>query len=96
MDETFDAGFEFDECAVAGEVANLAFDLAAGLVFLAGAVPRIDFELANTELDFLFFAVDAKHDGFDFLVGFEDVGWLGNAFGPGEFGDVNEAFDTGL
>jgi hypothetical protein len=44
----------------------------------------------------LFFAVDAEHDGFDLLFGLEDVRRFGDAFGPGKFGNVHDAFDTGL
>ena len=90
------AFFQLDEGAVAGEVANLAFDLGAGRIFLLGLVPRIGFELAQAEGDFLLFAVDAEHDRFDFLVRLEHVGRLGDALGPGKFGDVNQAFDAGF
>ena len=38
--------------------------------------------------------VDAKDDGFDDLTDGEDVGWTGDALGPGELGDVDEAFDA--
>ena len=96
VDHAVNAFFQFDERAVAGEVANLAFDLRADGVFRRGAVPRIGFELADAEGDFLLLAVDAEHDGFDFLVLLEHVAGLGDALGPGKFGDVDEAFDAGF
>ena len=67
-----------------------------GGVFLLGLIPRVGFELAQAERDLLLFPVDAEHQGFDFLVLLEHVGRLGDALGPGEFGDVHEAFDTGF
>ena len=96
VDHAIQTFFQLDESAVAGEVANLAFDLGAGRIFLQGSVPRIGFELANAEGDLLLFAVDAEHDRFDFLVGLEDIGRFGDALGPGKFGDVDEAFDAGF
>jgi hypothetical protein len=38
----------------------------------------------------------AQHHRFDVLAHGEHVGWTGDAFGPGEFGNVDEAsFETG-
>src|SRR5450759_2962398 len=87
---------QLDEGTVAGEVANLAFDLRAGFVFRFGVVPRIGFQLADTEADFLLVAVDAEHDRFDFLILLEHVARFGDALGPGQFGDVDETFDSGF
>ena len=67
-----------------------------GGVFRLGAVPRVGFELANAEADFLFVPVDAEHDGFDLLTGREHVARFGDALGPGQFGDMDEAFDAGF
>lgn len=66
-------------------------------IFLAGAVPRIAFEPTNTEQIFLFFAVDpvGRDDGFDFLVGLEDVRSFDDAFGPGESGTPYNAWHPG-
>ena len=61
-----------------------------------GAVPRVGFELANAEADFLLVPIDTEHDGFDLLTGREDVARFGDAFGPGQLGDMNEAFDAGF
>src|SRR5581483_3557430 len=96
VDHAVQTFLQFDESAIAGKIANLAFDFRARRVLLHGFVPRIGFELADAEGDFLLLAVDAEHDGFDFLVRLEDIGRFGDALGPGKFGDVDEAFDTGL
>ncbi len=63
-----------DESAVRGEVADGALDLAADLVAMLDFVPRIGFELADAEGDFLLLFVHAEHHGFDFLAHGEHVG----------------------
>ena len=60
------------------------------------AVPWIGFELADAERNFLLFAVDPQHDRLDFLVGLEHVRRLGDALGPGQFGDMHQAFHARL
>ena len=94
VDHAVDAFFEFDEGAVGGEVADLALDLRADRVAVLDVVPGIGVELADAEGDLLLFLVDAEHDGFDFLADGEHVGRARDALGPGEFGDVDEAFDA--
>src|SRR5664280_2160811 len=96
VDHSIQPFLQFDEGAVAGEVANLSFDLDTGRIFFLGLVPRIGFELADAERNLLFFAVDAEHDSFNGLIGLEHVGGFGDAFGPGKLGDVDETFDTGF
>src|SRR5438874_3214797 len=96
VDHAIEAFFQLDESAVAGEVANLAFDASAGRKFLQSFLPRVGFELANAERNLLFLAIDAEHRGLDFLIDFEDVRRLGDPLGPRKFGDVDEPFDTGF
>ena len=89
-----DAIFQFDERTVVGEVAHLAADASAHGVVVADLFPRIGFELADAERDLLFFLVEVEDDRVDFLADLEDVRRLLDALGPGEFGDVDEAFDA--
>ncbi len=96
VDHAVDAFLEFDEGAVSGHVADLAVDGLADHVAVLDLVPRIGFELADAEGDFLLFLVDAENDGLDFLADVEHVGRTRDALGPGEFGDVDEAFDAFL
>ena len=96
MNHAIEALLQLDESAVAGEVADLASETGARGIFLRGFVPGVGFELAQAQGDFLLVTVDAEHDGFNLLVGFEHVRRLGDAFGPGEFGDVDQAFDARL
>src|ERR1039457_2390338 len=96
VNHAVNAFFEFHKRAVAGEVADLAFDLGADGVFAFGVVPRIAFQLADAEGNFLLVAVDAEDDGFDFLILFQNVAGLGHALGPGKFGDVDKTFHAGF
>ena len=75
---------------------TLPLTLVPTVIFLRRAVPRIGFELADAEGNFLLLAVDAQHDRFDFLVLLEHVARFGDALGPGKFGDVDQAFDAGF
>src|SRR4030095_3183541 len=63
---------------------------------LLDLIPRIWFELAKTQRNFLFFFVYAKHYGFDFLADGENVGRAPDPFSSRKFGDVDEAFDAFL
>ena len=94
VDHAVDAFFQLHERAVGGHVADRALDLLADLVAVLDLVPRIGLELADAEGDLLLFLVDAEHDGFEFLADGEHVGRARDALGPGEFGDVDEAFDA--
>jgi hypothetical protein len=96
VDHAVNAFLQFDKRAVAGEVAHLALDLGAD-GYLVSACPT-DWlsKLADAEGNLLLLAVDAEHDRFDFLVLLEHVAGLGDALGPGQFGDVHQAFDAGF
>src|SRR5438132_13434057 len=90
VDHAIETFLELDESAIAGEVANLAFDAGAGREFLESFLPRVGFELANAKGNLLFLAIDAEHRGFDFLIDFEDIGRFGDALGPRKFSDVDQ------
>ena len=59
-------------------------------------VPRVVVQLADAEADLLLVLVDAEHHSLDLLIFLEDLGGLGVFLGPGQLGDVHEAFDTGF
>ena len=94
VDHAVDAFFQFHERAVSGEVADLALDLGADREAGVDVVPWIGVELADAEGDLALFLADAEHDGLDLLADGEHVGRTGDALRPGEFGDVDEAFDA--
>ena len=96
MEKAVDARLDFDERAVVGEVANLAFDDGAGRVLLGDEFPRIDFGLLDTEGDLKLLLVDVEHDHIDFLADRHELARVVDAAGPRHLADVHEAFDTFL
>ena len=83
VDHAVEAFFQFHKRTVAGEVADLAVDLAADGVLGLGFVPRIVVQLADAEADLLLVLVDSKYHGLEFLILLEDLGGLGVFLGPG-------------
>ena len=63
-------------------------------IVVDGHFPRIFFELAQAEGNLLLFLVDVEDNRLDFVADLENLGGLGDALGPGEFGDVDEPFDA--
>src|SRR6266404_6370276 len=96
MDHAIETFFQFDKSPITRKVANFSFDVGARRILLLGFVPRIGFELAQSERNFLLFPIDPEHNRLDFLVRFKDVGGFGDSFGPGKFGDMNQALDAGF
>src|SRR4051812_13731361 len=94
VDHTIQAVFQLDESTVAGEVANLAFDVAAGRIPVQGPIPGVTFQLADSKGDLLLFTVDPEDDRFDFLIGLENIRRFGDALGPGQLGDVDQTFNA--
>ena len=92
--QTVDAFFDFDESAVVGEVANDALDAHTDRVFLIDRFPRVARRLFDAEGNFLFFLVDAEDNDVDFLPLRKDFVRVIDAFRPGHFADVDEAFDA--
>jgi len=75
---------------------TLPVDGLADHVTVLDLIPGVGLELADAEGDFLLLLVDAQDDGFHFLADVKDIRGPGDALGPGEFGDVDEAFDPVL
>ena len=94
VDHAVDAFLDFNERAEVGEVAHFAGHLGAGRVFLRDGRPGIRFELPGPEGNLLFIALDFKHHGVNFIAHLEHVGCAGDPLGPGQFADVDHAFDA--
>jgi len=94
VNHAVDTFFDFDESAVGGEVAHLALDQRADRVLERGDFPRVFLGLAHAERDFLLFHVDGENHRFDFFADFDHVRRALNALRPGNFGNVNQTFDT--
>ena len=94
MDHTVDIVFDFNECTVAGHVADFAVDLAADRILFSQDFPRIAGLLTETEADLLAFFVDVKNNSFHFFANADHITSLGDALGPAHFGDVDQTFDA--
>src|SRR6266571_3264682 len=93
VDHTIQAFLQFDERAIAGEIADAAFDAGSGRIFLEGLVPWVGLELADAEGNLLLFTVDAQHDGLDLLIGLENFRRMADP-APAHVGDVEQPIQT--
>ena len=93
MNKTFDAGFDFNESTVVGDVRDLAEEAGALRVATGDADPRIFAELLETERDAVLFLVELENLGFEFLADLNDFGRVTDAT-PGEVGNVEETVDA--
>ena len=93
MHEAFDAGFDFNERTVVGDVRDLAEETGALRIAAADADPRIFAELLEAEGDAALFLVELENLGGDFLTNLNDFARMADA-APGEVGDVEEAVDA--
>ena len=65
MDETFDAGFDFNEGTVVGDVRDLAEEAGALRVAAGDADPRVFAELLEAEGDAVLVLVELENLGFE-------------------------------
>src|SRR5208282_1512827 len=93
VDQTFDAGFEFDERAIGNQVDDAAFDFGADRVLLFDGVPRVGQLLLEAQADALFLAVDVEHDHVNILAYLEDFRRVPDP-APAHVRDVQEAVNA--
>ena len=96
VDQSVDAGLDFDEGAEAGEVADLTGNLGPNRVFERQDHPGILLGLLHAERDLLIALIDLEHDGFNGFPDAHDFRWMSDVAGPTHFGDVDQSFDAGL
>jgi hypothetical protein len=72
VDQTFDAGFEFNERAVFGDVGDAALELCANRIFGNRCIPRIAFQLLHAKADALCVLVDLDDLHLDGVADVED------------------------
>src|SRR5690242_7642941 len=96
VDQAVDAGLDFDECAEAGQVADLAGDPGAHRVLLRQGHPRILLGLLHAQGDLLFGFIHLEYHGFDRFADRDDLRRMPDVAGPAHLGDVDQALDTGL
>ena len=70
--------------------------MGAGRIASIHGIPWIGIKLPDAERNLLLVAVDAEDDGFNLRALLQHIGRLGDALGPGEFADVDEALDAGF
>ena len=93
VDQTLDAGLEFDEGAVVGDVGDAALEAGADRIFRLDALPRIVEQLLHAERDAVGLVVDLDDLDLDLLADVEHLGRVIDA-PPGDVGDVQEAVDA--
>ena len=96
MDHAVDVVVEADEQAELGDVADLAFDGAAGRMLLLEQLPRIAEALLEAERDPALVGIDLEHHHLDLLTGRDDLAGMDVLLGPAHLGDVDQAFHPRL
>ena len=93
MDQTLDAGLEFDEGAVIGDVGDAALETGADRIFRLDALPRIVEQLLHAQRDAVGLVVDLDDLDLDLLADIEHLGRVIDA-PPGDVGNVQQAVDA--
>ena len=93
MHEAFDARLELHECAVIGDVRDLAVEARTRRIFRRDAFPRIGLQLLHAEADALRVLVDLDDLHGDGLADIQHFRRMADA-APGDVGDVQQAVDA--
>src|SRR5262249_27269194 len=93
VDKALDAGLEFYEGAVVGDVGDLAAEFRADRILDRNAFPRVGLELLHAEADALGLVIDLDDLHRDGLANGENLGRVADAT-PGDVGDVQQAVDA--
>src|SRR5262245_53947093 len=96
VDQAIDVLFDLDERAELRQVADLPLDARADWILLGQLVPRVGFDLLETERDAPRRRIDAEHHRIDAVADVENFPRVLDALAPRHLGDVNQAFDAGL
>ena len=91
--QTLDAGLQFDEGAVVGDVGDAADELGADRIFLLDAFPRIGLKLLDAEADALGLRIEADDLHLDRLADVERLARMVDAL-PGDVGDMQQTVDA--
>ncbi len=94
VDEAVDVTIEADEGTKGCDLRNGALDEVANLEAVVDEAPWIAFGLLDTEGNALVCLVDGEHDGFHFVVLFENFGWVVDLAGPGHVRNVDHTIDA--
>ena len=91
--QAFYALFDFDKCAVVGDIGDLAEQARAFRIAARQIHPRIVAQLFEAEGYAVALAVETQHLGLDFVADLEHFGWMLHAL-PRQVGDVQQTIDT--
>ncbi len=87
MDQAFDAGLQFNERTVVGDVGDAALEARLERILRLDAIPRIRLELLHAERDALRVVIDLDDLHFQRLADREHFGWMVDA-SPRNISDV--------
>ena len=93
VDQPLDAGLEFDEGAVVGDVGDAALELGADRILRLDALPRVVEQLLHAERDAVRLVVDLDDLDLHLLADIEHLGRVIDP-APGDVGDVQQAVDA--
>lgn len=93
MDQSLDAAFQFDECAVVHQADHLALHPRAHRIFLGNGMPGIGIQLFHAERNAFFLGIELEHDNFDLLANLNDLRWMVDP-APRHIADVQYAVDA--
>src|ERR1700730_1435198 len=94
MDHPVNTFFKFDECSIRRHIPNLSRDTRTNGILVLNRIPRIRFELTNSQRNLLLLLVDAKDDCLNFLPLSQKIGGSRNSLSPRELRNMNQAFDA--
>ncbi len=94
VQQTIDTLFQFDECTVVGQVANLTSDHCAFAVLVGNGVPWVGHGLLDTQRQLLSSSIDAQDLDIDLVADVDHLVGMIDATSPGHFADVDQAFDA--
>ena len=93
VNQTFDALFNFYECAVVGEVRHFAEQARTLRIAACQTFPWVFTQLFQAQRHALFVLVKAQYFGFHFFAHFQHFAWVFYAT-PCKVGDVQQAVDA--
>src|SRR5690348_16183683 len=93
MDQTLNAGLEFDKRAKVHQAGHFAAYKIRDRVFRSDVRPRAVRQVADSQADFATFGVNFPHQNLDALAHGEDFAGMFNAL-PTELTDMHQAIDA--
>ena len=93
VNQAFDAGFEFHESTVIGDIGDPAGELGTLRILRGHAIPRISLKLLHAQRNTLGFSIETDHLDFNGLTDLQNLGGMINPL-PGNIGNVQQAVDT--